>query len=184
MFNFKMQVNVTECNSRNYSIEWQIQKSTNVSHTFLRYFLPFKRCKNFKFLSFKKQIKFIECNFYNYTIRWQSQNLKMSPGHFCNSSYLFRDIINFNFFTFKKQVKFTDYNFCNYPIRQQMSNQQMSSTRFALALTALEIKVINLFTLKKVDQGHRVHFSQLYHSMGNLKIYLCLTDIFTIVSYT
>ena len=34
LFTFKKQVKVTECNFRNYTIRWQMSKSTDVFHTF------------------------------------------------------------------------------------------------------------------------------------------------------
>ena len=47
------QVKVTDCNFCNYINRWQIPKSTNVSHTFLRQLLPFQRYQ--KFIIFYRQ---------------------------------------------------------------------------------------------------------------------------------
>ena len=46
---------------------------------------------------------------------------------------------------------------------------------FALAFTVFYI-ILNC-DLQKVDQGHRVQFSQLRHSMAKVKIYTCLPHI-------
>ena len=40
---------------------------------------------------------------------------------------------------------------------------------FVPALTASEILIFLTFDLQKVDQGHRVQFMQLYHSIANAK---------------
>ena len=40
-----------------------------------------------------------------------------------------------------------------------------------------DIKILHFYT-KKVGQDHEVPFSQLHHSMANVKIYKCLSHIF------
>ena len=58
-------------------------------------------------------------------------------------------------------------------------NLQMSHTHFRASSYPFR-DIILIFYLKKVGQGHRVHFSQLQYSMANSKIYKCLTHIFAL----
>ena len=51
-------------------------------------------------------------------------------------------------------------------------------TFFTLALTISEIYIILIFYLQKLGHGHRMQFSQLHHSMANVKVYKCLPRIF------
>ena len=61
------------------------------------------------------------------------------------------------------------------PFDGKCRNQQMSSASY-WAFTASEIKSLILI-LKHLDQGHRVQFSQLHHSMAYVKIYNCFLHI-------
>ena len=58
-------------------------KSTNVSDTFLRLLLEFRRYHFFLYLTDKKQVMVKQCNFCNYTIRWQ-----MSKSTYVSHTFL------------------------------------------------------------------------------------------------
>ena len=63
------------------------------------------------------------------------------------------------------------------PLDGKYQNLQMSPTYFALALTVSEISFFFIFGLQILGQGHGVQFSQLHHSMANVKIYKRLAHI-------
>ena len=62
------------------------------------------------------------------------------------------------------------------PFDSKWQNLQMSSITFLhnlLPFTDITILILPLI----VGQGHGVQFSQLHHSLANVKIYKCLRDM-------
>ena len=64
------------------------------------------------------------------------------------------------------------------PFDFKRQNLQMSLTNFCGS--SYRYTFFKIFTAEKVDQGHGVQFSQLPHSMVNIKIYKYLPDIFVL----
>ena len=80
-----------EFNFYNYTIRWQMAKSTNVYRTLLREILPFQKYKNFKFVTCKK-VKVTEYSYRKSTIRWQMSKSTNVSHSFCASSYRLQEI--------------------------------------------------------------------------------------------
>ena len=59
-------------------------------------------------------------------------------------------------------------------------NLQMSPTNLCTSYFHFRDITILKFLPQKVGQGHGVQFSQLHHSMANVKIYKCLPQIFAL----
>ena len=61
-----------------------------------------------------------------------------------------------------------------------MSNLQKSPTYFCTSSYCFRDIIFLILDLEKVGNGHGVQFSQLHHSMTNVKIYKCLQHIFAL----
>ena len=108
---FKMQVNDTEWNFRNYTIQWRMLKFTNVSHKLLCNLVPFQRDKKIPILNLQKSMSRSTISAIT-SFDGKCQNLQMSP-HFCTTSSMFQRYKNVTYVTSKKQVKVTECNFVN-----------------------------------------------------------------------
>ena len=97
-------------------------------------------------------------------------NLQKSPTHFCASCYRFR-IFFILFLPSKSKLRSRStisqwhHSMANVKIYKGLPHI------FALALTVSKILTLQIFTFKKVGQGHGLEHSQWRPSMENIKIY-------------
>ena len=119
----------------------------------------------------------MECKFLNYISRWQlskSTNISHTFLHSLLSFQRYRYKI-FKCLPSKSRSRSRSAIFS--PFDGKCQNLQMSPTHNCTSSYRFRDIEILKFLPPKVGQGHGVQFSQLQHSMANVKIYKCQPNI-------
>ena len=113
-----------------------------------------------KFVTFKNYVKVAEIKFQNETIRWQISKYTKAACIF-TLALTNSDVNVSNLFTFKKSANVSELNLRSEAIRWQISKStKVVPCICTLALTISDMLTFQIFYLRKLGQGHVVHFSQ------------------------